>query len=100
MVLNSPDAIIKETVYVPRIHPHLCTPRILTMEYIADASKLTDVSKIEEKGLSKKKVARSVAEVFAAQIFNMGFVQADGHPRYVASFATRDMLPMHLTCCF
>lgn len=51
------------------------------MEYIADASKLTDLSKIEEKGLSRKKVARSVAEVFAAQIFNMGFVQADGHPR-------------------
>lgn len=66
---------------MPRIHPHLCTPCILTMEYIADASKLTDLSKIEEKGLSRKKVARSVAEVFAAQIFNMGFVQADGHPR-------------------
>ena len=68
------------------------------MEYIPDASKLTDLSKIEEKGLSRKKVARSVAEVFAAQIFTMGFVQADGHPR-CAALIPRDMPQAHLTCC-
>jgi predicted unusual protein kinase regulating ubiquinone biosynthesis (AarF/ABC1/UbiB family) len=66
------------------------------MEYIGDASKLTDLPKIEEMGLSKKKVARSVAEVFAAQIFDMGFVQADGHPRCATPFTVGDMPPTHL----
>lgn len=56
------------------------------MEFIEDASKLTDMEKIEEKGLDKKKVGQSVAEVFAAQIFDFGFVQADGHPRQVIPF--------------
>lgn len=51
------------------------------MEYIEGASKLTDLEAIREKGLGVKAVARSVAEVFAAQIFEYGFVQADGHPR-------------------
>lgn len=52
------------------------------MEYIPDASKLTNLEQIEAKGLSRKAVGKSVAEVFASQIFDMGFVQADGHPRY------------------
>lgn len=51
------------------------------MEYIHDASKLTRLDEIERKGLSVKAVGRSVVEVFASQIFDMGFVQADGHPR-------------------
>lgn len=53
------------------------------MEYIHDASKLTRLDEIERKGLSVKRVGRSVVEVFASQIFDMGFVQADGHPRCV-----------------
>lgn len=85
LVLSSPDSIIRNTVYVPRIHPTLCTQRVLTMEFIEGASRLTDVKAIEEKGLDKKKVVTSVMEVMAAQVFNMGFVQADGHPRYVCS---------------
>jgi aarF domain-containing kinase len=51
------------------------------MEYISDASKLTDLKKFEEKGLSVKKVMTSTAEVFSSMIFEWGFVQADGHPR-------------------
>lgn len=53
------------------------------MEYIPDASKLTNLEQIEAKGLNRKAVGKSVVEVFASQIFDMGFVQADGHPRYV-----------------
>jgi aarF domain-containing kinase len=53
------------------------------MEYIPDACRLTDIKKIEEMGLSVKEVARSVCEVFAAQMFEMGFLQADGHPSNV-----------------
>lgn len=83
MVLSSPTPIIRDTVYVPRIHPSLSTSRVLTMEYIEGACKLTDLGKIEDMGLSVKKVGRSVSEVFSAQVFQMGFVQADGHPRYI-----------------
>ncbi|KAF8311371.1 ABC1-domain-containing protein [Clavulina sp. PMI_390] len=83
LVANSPVALIRNTVYVPRIHPQLCTQRVLTMEYIPEANKLTDLKAIETKGLSVKKVGRSVAEVFASMIFDMGFVQADGHPSNV-----------------
>ncbi len=44
---------------------------------------MTDREKLEEWGLSAKQVSRSVCEAFASQIFQHGFVQADGHPSNV-----------------
>ena len=82
--MNSRTPSIRNTTYVPRIYEFLSTPQILTMEFISDACKLTDLNNIESMGLDVKEVARSVTEVFAAQIFEMGFVQADGHPRHVS----------------
>ena len=56
------------------------------MEYIEGACRLTDLGRIERMGLSVARVAQSVCEVFSAQVFEMGFVQADGHPRFVVAW--------------
>jgi aarF domain-containing kinase len=83
LIMTSPQRLIRDTIYVPRIHPSHSTPRVLTMEWIDGACRLTDQDKIKEMGLSIKGVMQGVCEVFAAQIFTMGFVQCDGHPSNV-----------------
>src|SRR5258708_1179974 len=84
LIMNSRTPSIRNAAYVPRIYEFLSTPKILTMEFISDACKLTDLNNIENMGLDVKAVARSTIDVFAAQIFRMGFVQTDGHPRYIS----------------
>ncbi|KAF8317772.1 uncharacterized protein EI90DRAFT_3293460 [Cantharellus anzutake] len=83
LVMSSRNPSIREVAYVPRIHDSLSTPRVLTMEYISDACKLTDLDKIRGMGLDVGAVAKTAVEVFATQIFEMGFVQTDGHPSNV-----------------
>ncbi|CAO1623579.1 unnamed protein product [Sympodiomycopsis kandeliae] len=74
------DSSINKTVSVPQCFSEYSTDRILTMEFIEGACKMTDRRKIEENmGLNITKVASDVCNVFAAMIFQYGFVQADGH---------------------
>lgn len=40
---------------------------------------MTDVKGMERLGLNPEKVMKSVCEVFAAQVFRWGFVNADPH---------------------
>lgn len=64
-----------------KMYDEFCTPRVLVMEWIDGACRMTDRKRLEdEMGLSVKKVSQSVCEAFASQIFQHGFVQADGHP--------------------
>lgn len=80
-VLNDPPKNLRGGVaYVPAVHAAFCTPRLLVMEYIDGAVKMTDVEGMERKlGLNTIKVMNSVCEVFAAQVFRWGFVNADPH---------------------
>lgn len=74
------DPSVNQTVTVPNVYRKFSTDRILTMEFIKGACKMTDRQKIEEDmGLNIKAVASDVCNVFAAMIFQYGFVQADGH---------------------
>lgn len=78
-VQEDPQKLIRDTVYVPFCVDKYCTERLLVMEYIAGATKLTNEKDIKSMGLSVREVSRSVCEVFASQIFQHGFVQCDGH---------------------
>lgn len=80
---TDPEAIVRKTCYVPKFFEELCTQRVLVEEWIGDTCRMTDRAKLEEWGLSTKQVSRSVCEAFASQIFQHGFVQADGHPSNV-----------------
>lgn len=73
------DKSIRDTVTVPAVYPKVSSDRLLVMEWIEGACKMTDKAKIEQMGLSVRKVASDVCNVFAAMIFQYGFVQADGH---------------------
>ncbi|TKY84901.1 hypothetical protein EX895_005981 [Sporisorium graminicola] len=80
---TDPEALVRKTCYVPRFYEELCTQRVLVMEWIGGTCRMTDREKLEEWGLSAKGVSQSVCEAFASQIFQHGFVQADGHPSNV-----------------
>ncbi|KDN51971.1 ABC1-domain-containing protein [Tilletiaria anomala UBC 951] len=79
-IMENDEKLIRNTCYVPYIFQDYSTKLVMTMEYISNSCKVTDKQKLGEMGLSTKEVARSVMEVFASQIFQSGFVQADGHP--------------------
>lgn len=79
-VLNDSPRNLKGAVaYVPAVHSAFSTSRLLVMEYIDGTKRMTDVEGIEELGLNMTKVMNSVCEVFAAQVFRWGFVNADPH---------------------
>lgn len=78
-IANDPQKVIRDTCYVPWCVDEFSTSRILTMEFIQGATRMTDEKGIRNMGLNVKEVARSVCEVFASQIFQHGFVQCDGH---------------------
>lgn len=80
---TDPEALVRRTCYVPQFYKELCTQRVLVMEWIGNTCRMTDREKLEEWGLSAKQVSQSVCEAFASQIFQHGFVQADGHPSNV-----------------
>ncbi|PWN51393.1 ABC1-domain-containing protein [Violaceomyces palustris] len=83
-VETDPEKLVRQTCYVPYMYEPLCTNRVLVMEWIEGACRMTDRERIEkEMGLSVKAVSTSVCEAFASQIFRHGFVQADGHPSNV-----------------
>lgn len=73
------DKALAHNVTVPEVFPKYSSDRLLVMDFIGGACKLTDRQKIEDMGLSVRKVASDVCNVFAAMIFQYGFVQADGH---------------------
>lgn len=80
---TDPVGLVRRTCYVPQFYKQFCTPRVLVMEWIGNTCRMTDRDKLDEWGLSAKQVSRSVCEAFASQIFQHGFVQADGHPSNV-----------------
>ncbi|WP_234824281.1 ABC1 kinase family protein [Bremerella cremea] len=68
-----------ETVQIPKVYPDLCTPRILTMEYI-HGIKLSQQAQLVEAGIDLSEVARRGAELYMHMIFETGFYHADPHP--------------------
>ncbi|MCF7886459.1 MAG: hypothetical protein K9M80_08185, partial [Candidatus Marinimicrobia bacterium] len=67
--------------------------RIITMEYI-DGIRISDIEKIEEAGLDRKKIARIGAEITLTQIFDYGFFHGDPHPGNILVLEGNLIAPM------
>lgn len=64
---------------IPETHSELCTPRVLTMEWL-DGQTLDSVNDLIEAGFDLDKVAKNGAELFLEMIFGDGLYHADPHP--------------------
>ena len=66
-------------VRIPRPCSDLCTPRVLTMEWI-DGIKLRDQARLDEMGFDREEIARRGAEFYLESMFGDGYYHADPHP--------------------
>ena len=66
-------------VVVPVVIPELSTRRLLVTEFV-EGIKITDVAELEHAGISPSAVARLLYDVYAEQIFRLGWLHADPHP--------------------
>ena len=66
-------------VLVPAGIPELCTKRLIVMEFISGI-KITDLTALQEAGISPQAVAKLLNDVFAEQVFRLGILHADPHP--------------------
>jgi len=67
------------TVYVPRAYEHLCTGRVLVMEYV-EGIKVDRLDEIDRAGLDRKSLAENATRLVLKQIFELGAYHADPHP--------------------
>jgi ubiquinone biosynthesis protein len=67
------------TVRIPRIYWKFTTKHILTQEYL-EGFKITDIEKIMEAGLDRKKISIDLSNAYLKMIFEDGFYHADPHP--------------------
>ncbi len=74
-------------IKVPRLYESLTTMRILTMEYI-DGVKVSDLKKLEERGIDAKLAAKNGFDLLCEQIFLFRYFHADPHPGNI--FALED----------
>lgn len=66
------------SVVIPRIFWEYTTPRVITEEYI-EGVKLNDLSEIDARGWSRKKISQLGTNAFLTQVMVHGFFQADPH---------------------
>jgi ubiquinone biosynthesis protein len=67
------------SVQIPRVFPDLTTSRVITLERIR-GMKITDLTMLDEAGLSRHSIAERTALITAKMIFEDGFFHADPHP--------------------
>ncbi len=80
-------------VYIPKVYRKVTTARVLTMEFV-DGIKISDISKLESRGLDQKAITRKGADFYLSQIFEHGFFHADPHPGNIC------ILPGEVICLF
>jgi ubiquinone biosynthesis protein len=66
-------------IYIPRIFRELCTPRVLTTEFI-EGTKISEVDRLREADVDVAAVARAGAQAVLKQVFEDGLFHADPHP--------------------
>ena len=67
------------TVHFPVVHRSLCTDKVLTIEKVKGI-KISDLERIKESGLHRKRIAQIVIGCILKQIFVDGFFHGDPHP--------------------
>jgi ubiquinone biosynthesis protein len=66
-------------VLVPQVIPELSTGCLLVSEFV-EGIKITDAAALSGAGISPTEVARLLNDVYAEQIFRLGWLHADPHP--------------------
>ena len=66
-------------VRVPRPHSDLCTPRVLTMDFL-EGIKVSQVDRLRAAGFDLEELCRTGAEMYLQMIFSDGYYHADPHP--------------------
>src|SRR5258707_11393304 len=69
----------RSDVLVPEVIPELSTRRLLVAEFV-EGIKITDTAALEGAGIHPTAVARLLNDVYAEQIFRLGWLHADPHP--------------------
>jgi ubiquinone biosynthesis protein len=67
------------TLYVPRVYEEMCSPAVITMEFI-EGTKPSDLEKIREQGIDPAQIAATGARLFLKQAFELGMFHGDPHP--------------------
>lgn len=66
-------------IHIPKIYKEYTTGSVMVMEFI-DGIKISDIERLEESGLDRKKIAENGAQISLRAIFELGFFHADPHP--------------------
>ncbi len=74
-------------LFVPRTYPDLCTPLVLTMDWI-DGVRVDDLAAYPERNSDPRQVALAGCQVLCRQAFEDRFFHADPHPGNI--FLLRD----------
>ena len=82
--LASPRSRVRRRVHVPDVDRALTSRRVLTMEFI-DGARVTDAEALRARGISRRGLARLVAEAFNEMVFIHGDVHCDPHAANLVS---------------
>ena len=66
-------------VLIPAVHWPLTTSSVLVMERV-DGIRIGDVDQLDAAGFSRRRLARTSAQLLMRQVFELGFFHADPHP--------------------
>ncbi|WP_215143027.1 ABC1 kinase family protein [Exiguobacterium qingdaonense] len=66
-------------VYIPDYHEHLCTNRVLTMDWV-EARRITDLTFLKENHIDRSALAERLFTLAAEQLLFGGQFHADPHP--------------------
>lgn len=69
----------KAEISIPKVHWHLSTKKILTMDLV-EGIKVNNLKKLDEKGYNRKLIAERITESMLHQILIEGFFHGDPHP--------------------
>ena len=72
-----------DAIDIPEPIDPLCSPRVLTMEYIP-GTKINEIESLDEKGLDRTELATTLQEVYLQMIIEDGVFHADPHPGNLA----------------
>lgn len=66
-------------VYCPQVVPEFSTARVLTTTWV-EGVKVSNLARLDELGIDRGKLARTVVTAYCEQIFRDGLYHADPHP--------------------
>jgi ubiquinone biosynthesis protein len=66
-------------IRIPAVYWSFTTSKVLTLEFL-EGTKITDFEEIDAQGISRKEVARTLAEAYCQMFFTDGLFHGDPHP--------------------